>query len=179
MSELNLGTYAENTWCKGCGNFGILSAIGEAVEGLVAEGTPLELKSRLLGPPLLEMRLAGELDGLVDDIADLVEVHLLDAHFERDPDFDLADVAENSVCYTGTHDNDTTVGWYEASSTADERDYARKYLGTDGTDITWDLIRLAWSSTACTAMTTTQDLLSLGHYARMNTPSTLGPLGSR
>jgi len=42
MSELNLGTYAENTWCKGCGNFGILSAIGTAIEGLVAEGTPVE-----------------------------------------------------------------------------------------------------------------------------------------
>jgi 2-oxoglutarate ferredoxin oxidoreductase subunit beta len=42
MSELNLGTYAENTWCKGCGNFGILSAIGSAIEGLVAEGIPLE-----------------------------------------------------------------------------------------------------------------------------------------
>jgi ABC-2 type transport system ATP-binding protein len=41
---------------------------------VVAEGTPLELKSRLLGPPLLEMRLAGELDGLVDDISDLVQV---------------------------------------------------------------------------------------------------------
>ncbi len=42
MSELDLGTYAENTWCRGCGNFGILSAIGDAIEGLVAEGTPLE-----------------------------------------------------------------------------------------------------------------------------------------
>jgi 2-oxoglutarate ferredoxin oxidoreductase subunit beta len=42
MSELNLGTCAANTWCKGCGNFGILSAIGEAVEGLVADGIPLE-----------------------------------------------------------------------------------------------------------------------------------------
>jgi 2-oxoglutarate ferredoxin oxidoreductase subunit beta len=42
MSELDLGTYAENTWCKGCGNFGILSAIQAAVEGLVAEGMPLE-----------------------------------------------------------------------------------------------------------------------------------------
>ena len=79
------------------------------------------------------------------------------------------------VVYTGTHDNDTTLGWYEETSTADERDYARKYLGSDGSDIAWDLIRLAWASTACTAMTTTQDLLGLGHYARMNTPSTLGP----
>jgi len=79
------------------------------------------------------------------------------------------------VAYTGTHDNDTVLGWYEESSTEAERDYARKYLGSDGTDVTWDLIRLAWASTARTAMTTTQDLLRLGHYARMNTPSTLGP----
>jgi len=79
------------------------------------------------------------------------------------------------VAYTGTHDNDTTLGWYQETSTEDERDYARKYLGSDGSDIAWDLIRLAWASTACTAMTTTQDLLGLGHYARMNTPSTLGP----
>jgi len=79
------------------------------------------------------------------------------------------------VAYTGTHDNDTAVGWYEATSTAQERDYARKYLGRDGSDIAWDLIRLAWSSVAQTAMTTTQDLLCLGHWARMNTPSTVGP----
>ncbi len=79
------------------------------------------------------------------------------------------------VVYTGTHDNDTTVGWYEETSTADERDYARKYLGSDATGIAWDLIRLAWSSVACTAITPVQDLLSLGHDARMNTPSTMGP----
>jgi 4-alpha-glucanotransferase len=79
------------------------------------------------------------------------------------------------VVYTGTHDNDTVLGWYRETSTEDERDYARKYLGSDGSDITWDLIRLGWASTASTAMTTTQDLLGLGHEARMNTPSTLGP----
>jgi 4-alpha-glucanotransferase len=79
------------------------------------------------------------------------------------------------VVYTGTHDNDTNVGWYQATSTAAERDYARKYLGQDGSDISWDLIRLAWASVASTAMTTVQDLLSLGHEVRMNTPSTVGP----
>jgi 4-alpha-glucanotransferase len=77
--------------------------------------------------------------------------------------------------YTGTHDNDTSLGWYEVTSTGEERDYARKYLGRDGSDVAWDLIRLGWSSVATTAMTTTQDLLNLGHEARMNTPSTLGP----
>jgi 4-alpha-glucanotransferase len=79
------------------------------------------------------------------------------------------------VVYTGTHDNDTTWGWYEATSTGAERDCARKYLGSDGSDIAWDLIRVAWASVATTAMTTVQDLLNLGHEARFNTPSTVGP----
>lgn len=79
------------------------------------------------------------------------------------------------VVYTGTHDNDTSLGWYQASSTEEERDYARKYLGRDASDIPWDLIRLAWASVANTAITTVQDLLGLGHDSRMNTPSTVGP----
>jgi 4-alpha-glucanotransferase len=79
------------------------------------------------------------------------------------------------VAYTGTHDNDTVIGWYQVTSTEGERDYARKYLAVDGSDIAWDLIRLAWSSVANTTITTAQDLLSLGHEARMNLPSTVGP----
>jgi 4-alpha-glucanotransferase len=80
----------------------------------------------------------------------------------------------NCAVYTGTHDNDTIVGWYQVSSNERERDYARRYLGRDGKDIAWDLIRLAWSSGADTAITTAQDLLGLGHDARMNTPGTCG-----
>lgn len=79
------------------------------------------------------------------------------------------------VAYTGTHDNDTALGWYQVTSTEKERDYARRYLARDGWDIAWDLIRLAWGSVANTAMTTAQDLLGLGHATRMNMPSTLGP----
>jgi 4-alpha-glucanotransferase len=79
------------------------------------------------------------------------------------------------VAYTGTHDNDTAVGWYRSSSTSRERDYARKYMAVDGHDIAWDLIRLGWASVANTAVTTAQDLLSLGSEARMNTPGTVGP----
>jgi len=77
------------------------------------------------------------------------------------------------VVYTGTHDNDTTSSWYEQASTA-ERDYARRYLGRDGSDIAWDFIRLAWSSVAGTALTTVQDLLSLGREARLNLPGATG-----
>lgn len=81
---------------------------------------------------------------------------------------------QDCMVYTGTHDNDTVGGWYQVTSTAAERDYARKYLGRDGSDIAWDLIRLAWASVARTAMTTVQDLLSLGHEARLNLPGTVG-----
>ncbi len=78
------------------------------------------------------------------------------------------------VAYTATHDNDTAVGWYHVTSTEAARDYVRRYLACDGSDIAWALIRLAWASVAQTAMTTAQDLLSLGHEARMNTPGTCG-----
>jgi 4-alpha-glucanotransferase len=77
------------------------------------------------------------------------------------------------VVYTGTHDNDTTVGWYRQAPEM-ERDYARRYVGRDGSDIAWDFIRLAWSSVADTALTTVQDLLSLGAETRLNAPGTSG-----
>lgn len=86
--------------------------------------------------------------------------------------------SRNCVVYTGTHDNDTTVGWYQLTSTEVERERAHKYLNRDSLnapDIAWELIRLGWASVANTAVTTVQDLLSLGHAARMNTPSTVGP----
>lgn len=91
-----------------------------------------------------------------------------------DPFLPHAYLTRDVVVYTGTHDNDTVRGWYDKTSTPAERDYARKYLGRDGSDITWDLIRLGWASIGNTAMTTAQDLLGLGHESRMNTPSTVG-----
>jgi 4-alpha-glucanotransferase len=75
----------------------------------------------------------------------------------------------NCVVYTGTHDNDTTLGWYQSTST-NERDFCRRYLARDGRDISWDLIRLAWSSVANTTIAPLQDVLSLGPEARMNLP---------
>ena len=86
--------------------------------------------------------------------------------------------ARDCVVYTGTHDNDTTVGWYQVTSTEMERERAHTYLGRHplkAPDMASDLIRLAWASVANTAITTVQDLLGLGHEARMNTPSTVGP----
>lgn len=81
----------------------------------------------------------------------------------------------NLVVYPGTHDNDTTVGWWETSSTPQERAFALRYLDKpDGSDIAWNLLRLSWSSIAKLALVPAQDLLSLGTWARMNVPSRAG-----
>ena len=77
------------------------------------------------------------------------------------------------VAYTGTHDNDTASGWL-ASAPADERNFALRYLNSNGSDFAWDLIRAVWSSVAVYAVAPMQDLLSLGTEARMNFPARLG-----
>jgi 4-alpha-glucanotransferase len=75
----------------------------------------------------------------------------------------------NTVVYTGTHDNDTTRGWYQ-TLTADEVRFLRRYAPGAENDISWELIRLAWMSVADYAITPLQDVLSLGSEARMNWP---------
>ncbi|HEX9333469.1 MAG TPA: 4-alpha-glucanotransferase [Anaerolineales bacterium] len=79
----------------------------------------------------------------------------------------------NCVAYTGTHDNDTALGWFE-SAPEKERKFALRYLHSDGNDFAWDLIRGVWASVAVYAITPMQDVLSLGTEARMNFPSRLG-----
>ena len=84
------------------------------------------------------------------------------------------------VVYTGTHDNDTAIGWWNSTPGADsirtaedierEKDYARRYLGTEGDEINWTLIRVALASVAHTALIPLQDVLGLGSEARMNLP---------
>jgi 4-alpha-glucanotransferase len=94
----------------------------------------------------------------------------------------------NVVVYTGTHDNDTTVGWFNAGegSTRDaaqierERKFCLDYLKSDGAEIHWDFIRAAFESVADTAIIPLQDVLGLGSRARMNLPaSTAGNWGWR
>lgn len=77
---------------------------------------------------------------------------------------------QNCVVYTGTHDNDTALGWFKKTSKREERQMALKYLGTKGRDFSWDLIRLAFSTVADTAIAPLQDVLALGSEARMNFP---------
>jgi 4-alpha-glucanotransferase len=75
----------------------------------------------------------------------------------------------DAVVYPGTHDNDTSLGWW-AGATEHERRFARAYLDTDGDDIAWDLIRSACASVADTAIYAMQDVLSLPGDSRMNFP---------
>lgn len=75
----------------------------------------------------------------------------------------------NTVVYTGTHDNDTTRGWYSAADER-ERDYLRRYLNVSGEDAAWDLIRLAFSTSAQIAIAPVQDLMDLDTHDRMNAP---------
>jgi 4-alpha-glucanotransferase len=76
---------------------------------------------------------------------------------------------ERCVAYTGTHDNDTTPGWFEAAS-EETRGYARRVLQTEGEDIAWCMIGALWASPAERVLAPLQDLLSLGTDARMNYP---------
>jgi len=76
----------------------------------------------------------------------------------------------NCVVYTGTHDNDTTTGWYRSESEA-VRDQVRRYLARDGNDVAWDMIRAAFASTANMAVIPLQDAMKLDSEARMNVPS--------
>jgi 4-alpha-glucanotransferase len=83
------------------------------------------------------------------------------------------------IAYTGTHDNDTTFGWFHGSegnttqsaeSKAAERDFVLRYVGTDGHEIHWDMIRQVMASVADTAIVPLQDVLGLDSSGRMNLP---------
>jgi 4-alpha-glucanotransferase len=76
---------------------------------------------------------------------------------------------ENCCVYTGTHDNDTAVGWW-SSATERERAYAREYLGVRGSDVHWAMMRAASASVARLAVFQMQDVLGLGPEHRMNSP---------
>ena len=85
--------------------------------------------------------------------------------------------------YTGTHDNETTVGWWQTKGVGDstrtledverERAFTKAYLHTDGREIHWDFIRTIFASVAETAIVPLQDVLRLGNEARMNLPGSL------
>ncbi|MFN2498210.1 MAG: 4-alpha-glucanotransferase [Pyrinomonadaceae bacterium] len=88
---------------------------------------------------------------------------------------------QNLVAYTGTHDNNTALGWFnstgeesarDARQIERERDFCLRYLKSSGEEINWDFIRAVLASVANTAIVPLQDVLGLGAEARMNLPNT-------
>jgi 4-alpha-glucanotransferase len=79
---------------------------------------------------------------------------------------------KNTVVYTGTHDNDTTVGWWKSAAMENVRNQAQAYFGPlDQRGVHWAFVRAAQSSVADLCVIPLQDVLGLGSEARMNTPS--------
>ena len=124
-----------------------------------------------------------EVEALRDEF-DLPGMRILQFAFGTDPqadEFKPYNFKPNTVVYTGTHDNDTVVGWYNAQAgegstlnaeqVQHERDYCRKYLSTDGAQINWDFIRAAMASVADISIIQLQDVLGLDSEARMNIPA--------
>lgn len=133
----------------------------------------------------------GELDIIAEDLGFLTEsvfqllkdsgypgMKVLQFAFDpsEDSDYLTYKYQRNCVVYTGTHDNDTTAGWFEKLSDGD-REIALRYMNsfyTPKEEQHWDLIALAMRSTADTCIIPVQDFLGLGSEARINMPSTLG-----
>ena len=85
-------------------------------------------------------------------------------------------IPQHCVVYTGTHDNDTILGWLEEMAPED-RAFAQRYMNNEKSvaeELPWDFIRLAMASVADLAVIPVQDYLGLGTEARINKPSTLG-----
>lgn len=130
----------------------------------------------------------GELPIIAEDLGELHEavpalrdelglpgMKVLQFAFDGDPDnqFLPANYPENCVAYTGTHDNDTSLGWYRSAPRA-ERRRARAYLHAGGADVPRAMIEAVWNSRARLAVAPLQDFLGLDTDARMNTPATIG-----
>lgn len=115
-----------------------------------------------------------DVEKLRDDL-DLPGMRVLQFGFGSDPaNLNLPhQYRRDVVAYTGTHDNDTTIGWFESLDSSGIRDFCLKYLKADGAEINWDFIRAVFSSVANLAIVPLQDLLGLGNEARMNLPNTI------
>ena len=115
-----------------------------------------------------------EIDDSVIELRDkfnLPGMKILQFAFENpeENDFLPHNYTRNCVCYTGTHDNDTTFGWYQKAYEA-SKDKLRRYFSTDASDICWVMIRACFSSVANMAVVPMQDVLKLDSWARLNTP---------
>jgi 4-alpha-glucanotransferase len=121
--------------------------------------------------------IAEDLGVITPDVIDLRDsfglpgMKILQFAFAATPDdpFLPHNYPQNCVVYTGTHDNDTALGWYKRVPDS-ETHFFRQYVDRDGSNVSWDMIRAVWSSVANFALAPMQDFLSLDNSARMNYP---------
>jgi len=160
-----------------------------AIEGRWVKGPGADLFDTLL-EQLVELPIIAEDLGVITDEVEALRdayhlpgMRILQFAFGSDPkaeDYRPHNYPTNCVAYTGTHDNDTTIGWFNSQVGGDstrsaeeiqrERRMVLDYVGTDGSQINWDMIALAEHSRANTAVIPLQDVMGLGSSARLNTP---------
>lgn len=159
---------AENgVWVPGPGNE-FLSTLRERMGSLPLIAEDLGGEAH---PPVVEMRERFDLPGmkLLQFAFDVDLTHRFLPH----------NYPENCVAYTGTHDNDAVLGWYENATEA-ERKFCLEYLKADGTRLAWDMLENLWASRADLTVAPLQDFLELGSEGRMNFPGkALGNWGWR
>jgi 4-alpha-glucanotransferase len=151
-------TAVNGTWAEGPGE-ALFTAIREGIGSLPLVAEDLGE----ITPDVVELRKKLGLPGMA----------ILHFGFQPQPRSSFIPYAHerDQVVYTGTHDNNTTVGWYLEDASDDEADLVRRYARTSGQEIHWDMIRLAMGSVAEMAVVPHQDLVGLGSDCRMNTPS--------
>lgn len=155
---------------------------GDARRGQWRQGPGWQLLAALAEGPGLDNIIAEDLGFLDDDVRQLLHrsglpgMKVLQFAFDsrEDSDYLPHNYNRNCVVYTGTHDNDTALGWFTSAPVGDT-ERATAYLAlTEAEGLHWGLMRGAWSSVGDLAVVQMQDVLGLGSEQRMNTPSTLG-----
>jgi 4-alpha-glucanotransferase len=160
-------TAVNGRWVKGPG-----ASLFEALRNALGELPIVAENLGVITPEVEELRRRFGFPGMA----------ILQFAFGADgSDFRPHNFTRELVAYTGTHDNDTTLGWWNSTGEGDstrapevvaaEKDLARRYLGSDGREIHWDLIRALFFSAAAVTIVPLQDLLGLGTEARMNLPA--------
>ena len=154
----------------------------DPIDGFYAEGPGIKLIKAIDSAMGDAKVIAEDLGVVVPEVTELIKksgypgMKVLEFAFDSGEENDYLPhkYTENCVVYTGTHDNDTVMGWLETAKPEDVN-YARSYCQMpDDEPFNWGLIRVAYESKADTAIVPMQDILGLGKEARMNIPSTLG-----
>ena len=163
-----------------------------AIHGRWVQGPGAEL-FEVLEQKLGKLPLVAENLGVITPAVEAIRTRfgfpgmaLLQFAFGTDPQgpsFRPHNYVRELVAYTGGHDNDTTVGWWDSTGgdstrtqldIKKEHDFARAYLGLGDEEINWAMIRAAEASVADTVIIPLQDVLGLGSEARMNLPGSMG-----